>query len=1088
MRKRSFLQINTLLLVFFVTSNWCIAQRANYRTLDFFDNNNGLSQGTVNSIVQDKYGYIWLGTQDGLNKFDGLNFTVYKSDPDVPTSINDNFITSMVEDYNGDLWIGTRNGGLNRYDIKTGLFESFKTQADNPKSISYNWVISLHITADSTLWVGTQGGGLNRFNREDQSFDVFKHDVRDSGTLSSNNMQCILQKDKNTLWIGTDKGLNEFNIQTGVIKKYLNDQENSESISNNDILSLYQDNNETLYAGTNGGGLNVKNGDSFISYVSDPNASGSITSNNVISLLPGDPDEIWVATDGGGLLSFNVETKRIVEFQVSFPRLNTLYLDNNSNLWIGERGGLNKIGKHSGMFTIYKSDVNGDLIAPNGDIHALCEDKEGFIWSGTSVGGLKRLDPKTLETKTYVHTSEAGSICSSAINFLLIDSKDRIWVGTLAGLSRYVKETDSFINFLPGTGPKSLSAGRVNFIYEDSKNQIWICTDNGLNRYDEINNQFDVIKNDPFNPNSLLTNNLSTIVEDSDGIYWIGYSSRGFGSYDAEKSIFKNYEHQDDNPNSPANDRIAYLYDDGKGNLWLATYGGGLDKFEKNSEKFTHYNEKQGLANPSLYYVINDEFGNLWMSHNDGISRFNIESETFNNYLKGVEFNGRAHYKSPDGKILLGGFDIVTFYAEDITTNETIPPVHINEFKLFNELVVAKDSLGILSQLLEQTDSITLNHDQNFFSFGFVALNFTDAVNNKYKYMLVNFDDRWRQGDGNSHAYYTNVPPGNYVFKVQGSNNDGLWNEEGDKIYIKILAPWWDSWWFKVALLIAFLMIFVIFYKLRLSNIKQQKLALEKLVNQRTSEVLEQQQEILAQKESISDQNEQLKALNEEKNDLMQIVAHDLRSPLNQIKGLASIIKIINPDLNTETTNSIDLINDLVDRQSTMIGKILDTNAIDAKRTNVNMSSQHINPLLQRIVNTLKVVGAAKSTTIELNLSEKEPQACVDPNYLIQILENIISNAIKFSPRNSKVRVSTIVEDGKVRIGVEDEGPGISDKEMRFLFEPYSKLSARPTANEQSSGLGLSIAKKYVEVMRGKIWCEGAKGKGAKFFVEFDEV
>ncbi len=1088
MQARLFPKINTLILLLVFYGGLCSAQRANYRTLDFYDNNNGMSQGTVNCIVQDKYGYIWLGTQDGLNKFDGLNFTIYKNDPNVRTSISDNFITSIAEDYNGDLWIGTRSGGLNRYDIKTGLFETFKVQPQAEKGISYNWVISLHITADSTLWVGTQGGGLNRFDRESKTFEVFKHDIKDENSLSSNTVQCIIAKDHNTLWLGTDSGLNEFNTKTGAFKRYLNDPQNPNSISNNNILSLYQDNNQRLYIGTNGGGLNIKEGDRFTSFINQPDDNTSLTSNNVISLLPDDSGNIWVATDGGGLVSFNTSINKFAMYKVSYPRLNTLYLDDNKNLWIGERGGLNKVGRHSEMFTIYKEDINGDLIAPNGDIHALCEDKDGFIWSGSSVDGLKRLDPKTLETKTYVHTSDPNTIGNSAINYLFIDSKNRMWVGTLSGLSRYVKEKDSFVNYRPTNDPNSISSGQVNFIYEDSKQQLWICTDNGLNKYDEASNQFHVIKSDPTNPQSLLSNNLSAIVEDSEGVYWIGYSSRGISRYDAEKNSFINYEHQDNNYNSPSNDRILYLYDDREGNLWLATYGGGLDKFEKKTEKFIHYNEKQGLANPSLYYVINDEFGNLWMSHNDGISRFNVQSENFNNYLKGVEFNGRAHFKSDDGKILLGGFDIVTFYPKNISSNKEIPPVHINEFKLFNELVTPKDSLGILSELLEQTDSIILKHDQNFFSFGFVALNFTDAANNQYKYMLQNFDDQWREVEGVTQAFYTNVPPGEYVFKVQGSNNDGLWNEEGDKVYVLILAPWWDSWWFKVILFFTFLMIFIFIYTLRLTRIKQQKLALEVLVNKRTAEVTEQQKEIIAQKESISDQNDQLMALNEEKNDLMQIVAHDLRSPLNQIKGLASIIKMINPNLNTETVNSIDLINELVDRQSTMIGKILDTNAIDSKRSNVKMTVQKINPILQKVVSALKVVAEAKNTSIEMNLSNLEPNVYIDPNYLIQILENIISNAVKFSPRGTKVIVSTLVEEGKVKICIEDEGPGISEKEMRFLFEPYSKLSAKPTADEQSSGLGLSIAKKYVEVMKGKIWCESNIGKGAKFYVEFDEI
>ncbi len=1079
-------------LMFFLISIFYqgFTQRGSYHPLDFFDNQDGMSQGTINCIVQDKFGYMWLGTQDGLNKFDGLNFTVYKSDIDDPNSISDNYITALIEDREGNLWIGTSTGGLNKYDINTGIFESYKHQATNLASLSSNSVSSIAQLPSGDIWVGTLGGGLNRFDIETKTFERFQNSSKNSSSISSNTVQYLFLDSSNNLWIGTKKGLNRLDQTSNKFEKFVHDPNDIQSVSNNDILAIWEDTNHQLWIGTNGGGLNVMNKKtkSFKSFQHNQNDHQSLTNNNVISIIGGENGELWVATDGGGLNTVNIHTGQFTPFKVSFQRLKTLYKDAAGDIWVGLRGGLNKIGKNSKMFEQYTIDKEGNLIAPNGDIHALCVDKNNYIWSGSSVDGLKRIDRQTLETITYTNSKNPNSLSSNAVNFLYIDSNETMWVGTFQGLNKYNEKDDSFTSYLPNEkDPNSISAGKITYIYEDDNNFLWIGTDHGLNMFDRETGNFKVLKHDPENNNSLQSNNIASVLQDEVGDFWIGFNFGGFDKYNPRTEKFTHYTHNDERSNSLSNDRVSHIYDDQKGNLWIATYGGGLNKFEKATEKFTLYNEKQGLANPSLYCVIDDEMGNLWMSHNEGFSKFDVAAEHFDNYMEGVEFNGRAFYKARSGEVLLGGFDIVSFFPHEVKLNETVPPVHINEFSLFDKIITPSHDDRLVTKALEETDTLILNYDQNFFSFGFVSLNYTDARNNQYRYKLDNFDNKWNNAGNYTKAHYTNVPPGDYVFKVKGSNNDLHWNEVGDYIFVRILYPWWETIVFKIGMVILILLILILLYRLKVKAIKQQKEELEKLVTLRTEEVLANQKEIIEQKESITDQNNKLVALNEEKNELIQIVAHDLRSPLNQIKGLMSIVKMINPKLNDETNNTIDLVTDLVDRQSAMIGNILDTNAIDANKT-LDLAEILVNNLIDEVVSTLNVVASIKNIKLETDFSERNLRIELDKSYFIQALENLLSNAIKFSPSYTKVSVTTHVVDNKARICVVDEGPGITPKDMKFLFEPYTKLSAKPTANEASSGLGLSIVKKYIEAMNGKIWCESEIGKGAKFCMEFERI
>jgi signal transduction histidine kinase/ligand-binding sensor domain-containing protein len=1047
----------------------------NYQPFEFYGKNDGLSQASINAIHQDKYGYIWFGSQDGLNRFDGVKFKIFKNDVLDPKSISDSYITALIEDDNQDLWIGTKSGGLNKYNIDTDEFTSYKNEEGNPNSLIHNRISALAKTSDGVIWIGTKNG-LCRFDFNANTFEHFNNNPLDNRTLSADEISSLYVDTNDVLWIGTSNGLNQFDSKR---REFIHHTyKSSSSVGQNDILCIWGD-GEALWLGTNGAGL-LKFDQSDDTLIKFEYPDHSIINNNIIqSILGSDEDEIWIGSDGGYLYKFNKKTSTFKKLKVEYPRVNALYIDNASDLWVGMRGGINKIGKYHARFKQYTEDNHQNLISPHADLHAISVDSKGFVWVGSSVDGLKKINRQTLEVTTYQYNG-ANSLSSSHVKFLYIDDNDIAWIATNRGLNKFDINSEKFTSYSPNKlDEHSISSNQLSSIYEDSKGLLWISTDQGLNIMDRDTGKFRKIKHDPNDKNSLYSDIVELVFEDKDGVYWIGFGSNGLDRYDPNTKLFLHFEHEEGNSKSLSNDRVTHINEDSSGNIWVATYGGGLNKLNKESLTFTNYGTAHGIANTSLYCVLEDGNNNLWVSHNEGISRFETETQTFKNYFDGVEFNSNAYYQSDSGEIFLGTYGVVSFQPGQISDNKIIPPIHITDFKLYNEYVKINDESKIINQPLEDTDTIILAHNQNFFSFGFIALNYNSPENNRYKYKLENFDKEWITANEINTANYTNVPPGNYLFKVIGSNNDLLWNEEGDSIYIEIVAPWWDTLIFKLCLFLALVSILTLLYKLRLSNIKKQKADLENLVLVRTQELEE-------NKEEIIQQNNQLIEINNEKNELIQIVSHDLRSPLNQIKGLASIVKMINPKLNEETVNSINLINDLVDRQRDMITKILDTNAIDANKTNYQITQIDVHQLIDEAYTTLKIVSDKKSIILRMNLTDSDPFILADRTYLTKILENIISNAIKFSKEQTEIIISTECLDNKIEISVQDQGPGISEKDMKFLFERYVKLSAKPTGDEESSGLGLSIAKKYVETMNGKIWCESEVDQGAKFVLQFD--
>jgi ligand-binding sensor domain-containing protein len=804
----------------------------------------GLSQSSVFSVFQDSKGFLWFGTLDGLNKYDGYTFTVYKSDPRDTNTLSNNTIVRIFEDTDGYLWIGTLGGGLNRFDEATDRFIRYRHDPKNPRSLSNDNVRSIMQDSRGRLWIGTNNGlnrydpetgtfqhiysdpriqnglsnnviwsihestmepgilwigtynGLNRFDVERGTFDVFKNDPSDANSISNNYVWSIIEQDSLHLWIGTNNGLNLFNTHTKTALRFKHNPASKRSISGNNIWSLWKDHSGTVYAGALDGGLNrivhsVENNEySFITYAHDPADPNSISHNFIWSIYEDRTGIIWLGTDVG-INKLDPNAAKFRHFKsrpfdpgsLSNNEVTAILRDRSGVLWIGTRDGLNRMDDRSGHFTHYRNDPRDNATISSNYIRSIYEDTRGRLWIGTNGGGLNMFD----RAKKVFHNTKNGritsSISSNDITHIHEDANGILWLGTLAGLNR----------FDPATGKVKFYAKEVN------------------------------------NPLSVSHDYVYTISQTKDDSMWIGTLGGGLNRFDPVNGTFTHFMENPSDTTSLSNNNVWCIHEDRSGDLWIGT-NNGLNKFNRLTGTFSHYNENSGLVNNVIYGILEDEKGYLWISSNKGLSRFNPANGTIRNYtasdgLQSNQFGGNDHFKDSRGYMYFGGINgFNMFYPDSIKDNPHIPPIVITGFQIFNRTVgVGGDSP--LSRSITSTQTITLSHDQNVFSFEFAALHFSSPQSNTYAYKMEGFDKEWIQSGTRRFVTYTNLDPGRYTFKVTGANNDGIWNTAGASIEIIISPPFWRTWWFLSAVTLFILSVIASLIYLRIRHL----LAIERL-------------------------------------------------------------------------------------------------------------------------------------------------------------------------------------------------------------------------------------------------------------------
>ncbi|MCH7963346.1 MAG: SpoIIE family protein phosphatase [Bacteroidetes bacterium] len=735
--------------------------RFNHLTIE-----DGLSQSAVTCIFQDKNGFMWFGTQDGLNRYDGYNFKVFKNDPENPNSLTDNFIFSIYEDDSGTIYIGTQSGNLHEYDPKKESFTVVSSDSIDLSKTVMSSVLAVYYDKSNIKWIGglSQETGLKMENKETGEVKTFIHDPNNKSSLSNNKVYSILRDSKGSLWIGTFDGLNKLEEKTGRFLHYKYDPADPNSISDNFVWPIYEDSRGILWVGTVRGGLCKfdPQSNSFVNYKNDPADPTSLNDNYIFSIYEDRSGVIWIGTNTGGLNYFHPSSQ---------------------------------------VFEHYVNNVENKNSLSDNDVIAMNVDANGVYWIGTRNAGLDKFDHIRKEFKNYSHDPAiSNSLVSNSVQSIYEDKSGILWLGTFSnGLDAFDPRSETFTHYIHNpSDPHTLTDNRIYALIEDNDNNIWIGTyGGGLNKLDRKTGKISNFQSDENDTTSISSNATWSIAKDQSGNLWIGTFGGGVNIFDHENQTFAHLKNNPDDSTSISDNNIIRVFKDSKGTMWFGTTK-GLSRYSNETNNFKNYNETDGLSNNFVYGIAEDGNGNLWLSTNNGLSKFNPIDQTFKNYyyedgLQGNEFNQNAYARDhKTGRLLFGGLNgFNVFHPDSVTENNYVPPIVFTDYIRYN--TDDEEGKPIFEKGISERDSILLTYKDNIVSLEFAALSYYNNLMNQYRYKLEGFNENWIQLGYNHTVTFTNLSPGDYNLRVIGSNSDGLWNEKGASLFIEVTPPWWRT-------------------------------------------------------------------------------------------------------------------------------------------------------------------------------------------------------------------------------------------------------------------------------------------------------
>lgn len=1132
--------MSLLILLLLLSRKTPLAAQQNEIRFEHISWDDGLSQVTVRSIIQDSRGFMWFATDDGLNKYNGYDFTVYRHNAADTGSIPSNQVMCLFEDSREVLWIGTRNG-LSRFDKNTETFTRFNHGPENEKSLSSNVINALSEDAAGNLWIGTPEG-LNKLNRESGHFTRYKFTGKDSADLSQNIVNALAADLDGNIWAGTEGGLIHFEVSSGNYTQYTHEPNMANSLSHSMVLSLHINSQGIIWIGTFDG-LNSFNPAENKFVLHKPSEKVTGLKNHIFSISQDLTGKIWYGTIGGGLFVFdpvhNTFTHHLKENETSYTLSDNsiieIYTDTSGYVWLGtQAGGINKLNSKGQNFSAYQQIPSNKNSLQGSTIWGVIEDSAGLLWVATDQG-LNKYNKKTEKWTHYTNReTKNDALNSKSVWSIFEDKSGNLWIGGTS-LSKLKKETGTFTHYQDdSTEPKSLVKNAWK-VLQDKEGLLWVATvGSGLKKFNEKTGKLTHYLHDPNKANSLSNNLIWDAHIDSSGIMWLGTNGGGLNRFDKKTGKFTHYLHQAGIQGSLSNNYIYSIHEDEEGSLWVGTNGGGLNKFDKGSQTFKAYKEKDGLINNVVYGILEDGKGNLWLSTNKGLSRFNPQTETFKNYdsrdgLQSNEFSAGAYFKNEAGEMYFGGINgLNIFHPDSIKGNTAVPPIVITDFQIFNKAVpIGEDSP--LQKHISETDEITLSYTQSVFSFEFVALNYVSPDKNQYAYMLEGFDKDWYSIGNRRFATYTNIPPGTYTFRVKASNNDGIWNEEGASIQISIVPPFWQTTWFYLLLFIFLVVLVAGIFQLRLRNLSRTGNLLKKQVSERTNELSQEKGRVQKQNEQLNSingelkstlknlRNTQVKLVQSEKmaslGQLTAGVAHEINNPVNFISaGIDSlkanyedIVALLHKyrglkenenaeesfieieafeqeiklqELLGEITQLFKGIKEGAGRTKEIVKSLQNFSRLDEN----NLKKADLNEGLEATLSMLQPNLTDRIQVVKAygNLPEIE---CF-PGQINQVFMNILSNAIQAIEGEGRIQITTRTDKDFAIVEIKDSGKGIPPEIIHKIFDPFF------TTKEvgKGTGLGLSISYGIIAKHNGRLSADSPAGKGAIFTIELPLV
>jgi signal transduction histidine kinase/ligand-binding sensor domain-containing protein/AraC-like DNA-binding protein len=1043
----------------------------------------GLSQNTVNCIFKDNRGFMWFGTNDGLNRWDGYEFTIYRYNAHDKNSIKGNKIYDIAEDAEGILWIGSRTGGLSRYDRQKDTFTSYLHNQGDTASISSNFVSFIFADDQNKLWVGTLGGGLNLFDRETETFQRIhffcKGEYCDQ-QLPFKELTSILQDKHGRFWIaGYYPGIALYDPISQTL--HMTPFDSLEKNENHMVgKSLFEDSEGRIWICTEGHGFYVFNPEknSFENYTKD---NSGLNDNIVKQVIQRSQDEFWLATDGGGINIFNLQKQSFAYIQndnnipggLSSNAVYSMYEDDQNILWVGTFGaGINLHHKQNQQFRHYWHHPVKNYSLSHRAVLSICEDATGLIWIGTDGGGLNAFNPETQRFIHYKHDEgDPNSLSSNAVTSLLKVNKEELWIGTYqGGLSILNPETGAFRRYYANLRhPNALQGEHIWALLKDSRDRIWIGSLNGgLHLYRSETDDFLPVRNSINQPEKFV-HRVTCLAEDTRGNIWIG--GTGLSRMNPETLEFITFWHNPNDENSLSSNDIRCIFQDSKNRIWIGTEGGGLNWLLPDEKSFRVFNTYDGLPNDVIHSIQEDDYGNLWMSTNKGLCKFDPDKLIFKSFdrsdgLQSNEFSYNASWKTKNGEMYFGGVNgFNVFNPASIQENPVKPKVYITGFQINNKPLEIGAENSPLTQHISETRYITLTHKQSVISIEYTALNFISSEKNQYAYILEGFIPEWTYAGTRRMATYTNLQSGDYIFRVKASNNDGVWNDEGAFVHIKVLPPPWKTSWAYLIYTMTF--IFLLYSFRKFANDRAQmknNIRIKELEKQKIDEVAQTKLRFFTN------------------------ISHELRTPLTLIIGpLEKLME--DQTLTNNYKNHFSIMQRNARRLLRMVNQLMEFRKMEKGKMDLSLKQENIISFVRNIKEAFNDFALQHKMNYNFSSNCDKLWMYCDVDKLDKIFYNLLSNAFKFTPDGGSIFVAIEhqPEKSRVNIIVQDNGIGISRERITKIFDRFYKINQdeklRKSIEQESSGIGLSHTKELIEMHNGSILVESQEGKGSKFVV-----